>query len=793
MTTPGLRRGRIAPAADRRARIVALTALAALGALAGFAARASAEPFDTAAARAHVRMLASTIGHRPIGTLANAEARAYLVAALQAAGFEVRLQMADARRPELGRTARVVNIIATRTGRRPGSIALVSHYDSVPNALGAADAALGVAVCLEAARALGKPPIEHGLTVVLTDGEEAGLMGAVAFLDDPAIDDVQTYLNFEAIGSRGPSLLFEAGPGNGWILDAWNRAPRPRGSSLAHDVYARLPNDTDFSILKRTGIPGLNFASIHDSDAYHSPLDTTERLADSTIEHTGRNAVSIVRSLDRMDLTIRTSIDSVYFDVLGLRGVSYAIATQRWITLAAIVLGLAAAGRSIVAACRAAGAARLLLTALWALVGTAAAVGGALAPTMWFRFASPWNHPWYAHPDRLFVLIGAASLTSIWLLVRIVGLLPQRARGSASPEAVWAITLPAWIAIAVLAQRAAPTAAYLIATPLLVAGLAMCVVPMRRRPIGRASLVVLAFVAGLWLSPMADLLGFVTPVLGRLPIVTPTFIHPALLLAGLAIAAPPTLAVVSDLVTTRVRVTDIAVAGLLGAACLWVVVAPAYSESRPQRRVARFVQEVGATAAFWEVAGIEPFTDLDRRAGGLDWRPVGDGGTSPRVPTLRFPYVLRASAPPLRGAPSGSVAVSIDRNADGLVLHVDVLPSRPGLALTLHVPVEATPVDATIPGVVRGLDEWVATFVAPPVEGVRISASFRSDQEEAMRRGMVSLRVPGLPDGLGWQRLPSWLPAASVSWDTHTLSTFPLASLLDSTQMRPKGGSPDVR
>jgi hypothetical protein len=107
--------------------------------------------------------------------------------------------------------------------------------------------------------------------------------------------------------------------------------------------------------------------------------------------------------------------------------------------------------------------------------------------------------------------------------------------------------------------------------------------------------------------------------------------------------------------------------------------------------------------------------------------------------------------------------------------------------------VEATPVDATIPGVVRGLDEWVATFVAPPVEGVRISASFRSDQEEAMRRGMVSLRVPGLPDGLGWQRLPSWLPVASVSWDTHTLSTFPLASLLDSTRMRPNGGSPDVR
>lgn len=793
MTTPWPRR--IAPAAGPRARLVAVCVLAMFAACATVV---SADPFSPVAARAHVRTLAETIGSRPIGTPANTAARAYLVAALRQAGFDVRVQAADARRSELGRTAHVVNIIARRDGRRPGSIALVSHYDSAPNAPGAADAALGVAVCLEAARALATPPLDHGLTVLLTDGEEAGLMGAAALLDDPAIADIETYLNFEAIGSRGPSLLFEAGPGNGWLLDAWARAPTPRGSSLAREVYARLPNDTDFSILKRTGVPGLNFASIHDSYAYHSPLDTAGRLADATIDQTGRNAVAIVRALDEMDLTRRTTAESVYFDVLGLLAVSYTVPTQGWISLGAIVLGLAGAGRSLLAAWRSAGGMQLLLTAAWALVGTAAAIAGALAPTMVLRFASAWNHPWYGHPERLFVLIGIASVATVWLLTRLVGVLPRHARGVATPDVIWGLTLLTWAAITGLAQRAAPTATYLFSIPTLVAGLALCVAPLRHRPLGLASLVVLASVVGLWLSPLVDLSSFVTPVLGRLPVVTSTLIHPALMLAGGAMAVPPVLAIVHafglDGVAARRRLVPAAVTIAVGAAGLWVVVAPAYTDERPQRRVARYVVAVDSATAFWEIAGIEPFTDPDLAAGDFDWRPVRrEAAAASLAPALRRPYVLRAETSPLDVTPPASVAASLDREVDEFLLHVDVRPSRPGLTLALHLPFEAEPVESSIPGVRLGPDGWVATFIAPPLEGIRISTRFRPDQEDAMRRGLVTVRVPGLPDGLGWQRLPSWLPTARVSWDTHTLSTWSVASALESTRMDPNRGATNVR
>ena len=131
-------------------------------------------------------MLAGTIGSRPVGTSANRLAREYVIAQLQQMGFQVRLQETEAVRRERGQTTRVANIIATRAGREREAIGLLAHYDSSPFAPGAADDALGVAVSLEAAGELANgDAMRHTLMVLVTDGEEAGLMGAVALVTDP--------------------------------------------------------------------------------------------------------------------------------------------------------------------------------------------------------------------------------------------------------------------------------------------------------------------------------------------------------------------------------------------------------------------------------------------------------------------------------------------------------------------------------------------------------------------------------------------------------------------------------
>jgi hypothetical protein len=299
--------------------------------------------FSVDNARAHVEMLAGTIGSRPIGTEANARARQYLVDQLLQHGFEVRVQETDAQRPEHGLTARVSNIIAVKAGMRPEAIALVAHYDSRPDTPGAADDGLGTAVCVEAGRVLAaRPDRNHTLMVILTDGEEIGLMGAAAVVTDPAVvDRIAAFLNFEAAGASGPSRLFQAGPGSPWLVESWARhAPSPRGSSLNAELYERLPNDTDFTIFSRAGLVGLNFAATGDGYAYHTARDTPDRLPDVSLRHAGDTALAIVEALDRRQL-IQTDGDRTFFDVGGTRAVAFGGRANFAFALLAVAGGLA--------------------------------------------------------------------------------------------------------------------------------------------------------------------------------------------------------------------------------------------------------------------------------------------------------------------------------------------------------------------------------------------------------------------------------------------------------------------
>src|SRR5262245_42971650 len=250
-------------------------------------------------------MLAGTIGSRAIGTPENARARQYVIDQLTLYGYDVRVQETDARRPDIGTTARVSNIIAVKAGAERAAIGLMSHYDSSPDAPGAGDDGLGVAVSLEAARVLAaRTDRRHTLFILVTDGEEIGLMGAAGLTTDrDVMDRVQAYVNIDATGNGGTAVLFETGPANGWMLKPWaRRAPHPRGSSYAIEIYRRLPNDTDFSVFRRRDIPGLNFAAIDDSYAYHTARDTPDRLPDRTLLDTGENVVETIAALDGLDV-----------------------------------------------------------------------------------------------------------------------------------------------------------------------------------------------------------------------------------------------------------------------------------------------------------------------------------------------------------------------------------------------------------------------------------------------------------------------------------------------------------
>lgn len=769
-------------AAPRAAfRVIASIGLSlSIAGTAGAQAEVTNGTFSTRIARTHVEMLAREIGSRPIGSSANAQARAYLLAQLTGLGFEVRVQVTDAQRPELGRTARVANIIATRASRRPQLIALVSHYDSAPNSPGAADNALGVSVSLEAARVLLLQPLDHGLAVIVTDGEEVGLMGAAGLLEDPIVDRLGAYLNFEAIGSSGPSLLFEAGPGNAWLLGPWTRAPNPRGSSVALEIYKRLPNDTDFSMLSRTRVPGLNFASIRDSYAYHSPRDTTRRLTDATIEQTGRNTVAIVRDLDSLDLGQRTNESATYFDLAGWRGLAYPTSLQRVLTGVGIVLALLAMVRLAVAAARSNGISRLALTGVWMAIESAAALAGAAMAPWLLRVASDTYHPWHAHPDRLFLFAAATGLFVAWIVWRLERRAPRMLHGSRHPAAVWAVTLPVWSVAAAAVEQYAPAGSYLVSLPLLVAGALLLVLPVGRVWVVRAaSLSILAVVGLLWITTLTDLMQFVTPVLSRLPIIAPGFVYPALLAAGALMLMPPVIGVLTtggrDLIHPAFGHT---VASLvLVASAAWAALAPAYTVERPQRRYARFVQEAGTPGAVWEVGSTEAALDLGPGSEHLGWEVADGEPPGVLVPPLRVPFLFRAIVPASAQVPA-SVTARMTGDASGMELAVDVRPYRAGLTVALNLPAAATPVESSLPGVMHEPGAWVATYIGLPLDGYQLRARFTGEQASAVREGSVTVRTSGLPGGVGWQRLPRWLPRDRVVWNAHSLHTFPLTELL---------------
>ena len=297
--------------------------------------------FSDQNARTHINQLAGAIGSRPAGSDANRRAREYLIDQLRFFGYTVRVQEAQAQRADLGMSAHVFNIIAIIPGARPDALGLMAHYDSRATSPGAGDDALGVAVALECARLLAaRPARQHAVMVLLTDAEEDGLMGAAALVRDPEVSArLRAYINLDAIGADGPVPLFQTGPGNGWLVRAWALAgARRRGGSYQVEIYRHLPSDTDFSVLSRAGIPGLNFAAVGDGYAYHTPRDTPDRLTTRAIAEMGTTALSTAESLDRTNLAQRSTEQAVYFDLAGARAIVLRPSVSRALSVLAIVL-----------------------------------------------------------------------------------------------------------------------------------------------------------------------------------------------------------------------------------------------------------------------------------------------------------------------------------------------------------------------------------------------------------------------------------------------------------------------
>lgn len=268
-------------------------------------------------------ILAGELPH-PVDSVNNQRVRERIVVQMQAMGYDTQIQTAFSCHEQPGKSvacATVRNILAQWPGKSNApAVVLLAHYDSVPAGPGVADNGAGVATALEIAELMGhEGPFRNPLRFVFSDAEEFGLLGARAFIKKhPWASQIAVLINLEARGTAGQSLLFETSADNNWLINHYASSVKyPATSSLMVDIYRLLPNDTDFTVFRKAGIAGLNFAFIEHASAYHTAQDNLANLDLGSLQHHGENVLPVLRRFVAMDLSSPPSGDATYIDMLG--------------------------------------------------------------------------------------------------------------------------------------------------------------------------------------------------------------------------------------------------------------------------------------------------------------------------------------------------------------------------------------------------------------------------------------------------------------------------------------------
>jgi hypothetical protein len=473
-------------------------------------------------------------------------------------------------------------------------------------------------------------------------------------------------LNLEARGTRGLSFMFETSADNAWLVEAYARAvPRPASSSLHHEIYNILPNDTDLTVLRAAGMAGLNFAFIDRSSHYHTHLDSFQNLDSSSVQHQGDLVLAVARELAEMDLSNPPPGDAAWTDFLGYVTVwwpaswtlplavlalllllfvtAWMIWRQGALTLVGLLLGLLAA---------------FLILVLSILLG----LGLTLVISTVARIPSPW----YAFPLATRISVWAGALLAGGL---VAGLFARRA-------GAWGLALGAWLLWAVLAlvlSLSLAGVAILLLLPAFVAGICLAAValtPLGQKTWAREAVFILASLAAgiLWL-PLA--LAFESAVSFDL--------SPAITFSlGLVVS---TLAPLWALPVERARLRRrlLIGGGILVVVCACIaVLLPPYSPSDPQPVDLYHFEDVDRGEAYWMASG------------GQGPLPRGLQDQLSPEPVPIFPWIdqpLHVAVAQSTSSPAPGVEVVAVEDAGGRrQIEARLRSPRGGDWISLHVP-----------------------------------------------------------------------------------------------------------
>ncbi|VEH43946.1 Aminopeptidase S [Kocuria rosea] len=192
-------------------------------------------------------------GNRAVGTDGYRASVDYVVERLQAAGYDLRVQVFtvpgdedhDDDHDEDSATERRVtyNVLAdTATGDPDSTVLVGAHLDSVPEGPGLSDNGSGAAGVLAVAEALAGTDVQNRVRFAWWGAEELNLNGADHYVSDlrandpGAFEDIAMYLNFDMIGSPNYGRFVYDGDasGSGWHGDS---VEAPDGSDAIEAAF----------------------------------------------------------------------------------------------------------------------------------------------------------------------------------------------------------------------------------------------------------------------------------------------------------------------------------------------------------------------------------------------------------------------------------------------------------------------------------------------------------------------------------------------------------------------------
>lgn len=318
-----------------------LFAIIVLAMLAWSATRATAPPVASPPPALdgmlrHVARLAAE--PRPIATAANARARDTIVAELRAIGLAPMVQTTTVQKSSPrywgGNIHVTVGVVHNIVVRLPGSapdrmrrpaLLLATHYDSGKSSLGAARGAAQAAAMLATARALRNGPAHaNDILMLFMDGEDVGGLGAKGFAEQhPLAREVGLTLKFDAAGSAGPLLLYDAiGAGSG-ILRGRGAALGVEGDSLAARLNRMVSDTPRAGALATIDAPLLLFVNTGRRFDPERTLDSVERLDPAMLARLSENMLRLARHYGDAALARGVSQRQAWFSVPGLGQVQH--------------------------------------------------------------------------------------------------------------------------------------------------------------------------------------------------------------------------------------------------------------------------------------------------------------------------------------------------------------------------------------------------------------------------------------------------------------------------------------